>query len=127
MFQAKFIFDNAQTPTIEIPGLQISSIQVPIASIQLDLILRLTENSQGIIANLEYNTDIFAPITITQILKYWEIVLNQVVDNSNVKLQELVDAIAAVDEEQKYLTRIQHKQDIQQKIKTIKRKSINHT
>jgi len=127
LFQAKFIFDNAQTPTIEIPGLQISSIQVPIASIQLDLILRLTENSQGIIANLEYNTDIFAPITITQILKYWEIVLNQVVDNSNVKLQELVDAIAAVDEEQKYLTRIQHKQDIQQKIKTIKRKSINHT
>ncbi|MCC5632724.1 condensation domain-containing protein [Nostoc sphaeroides CHAB 2801] len=126
LFQAKLIFDNTQRSTIEIPGLQISSIQIPKTSTQLDLILRLTENSQGMIANLEYNTDIFAHITITQILKYWEIVLNQVVDNSNVKLKELVDAIAAVDAEQKNLAKVKHKQDIQQKIKTIKRKTLNH-
>jgi amino acid adenylation domain-containing protein len=126
LFQVKFIFDNTQTSTIELPGLTISSIQIPKSSTQLDLILRLIETSQGIIANLEYNTDIFASATITQMLKFWETVLNQAMTNSNTRLQELVDAIAALDKEQKNLAKIQHKQDIQQKIKSIKRKNINH-
>ncbi|WP_071189198.1 non-ribosomal peptide synthetase [Trichormus sp. NMC-1] len=127
LFQAKFIFDNTQTPTLEFPGLTISSIQMAKISTQLDLILRLTETSQGIIANLEYNTDIFTSVTITQMLAFWEIFLNQVVNNSTARLQELVDAIATVDKEQKNLVKIKHKQDTQQKIQTIKRKAINHT
>ncbi|MTJ48119.1 non-ribosomal peptide synthetase [Dolichospermum sp. UHCC 0259] len=127
LFQAKFIFDNTQTPTLELPGLTISSIQIPKSSTQLDLILRLTETSQGIIANLEYNTDIFTSVTITQMLEFWVIFLNQVVNNSTTRLQELVGAIAAVDKKQKNLAKIKHKQDTQQKIKTIKRKTINHT
>ena len=36
-------------------------------------------------------------------LEFWEIVLNKVVNNSTARLQELVDAIAAVDKEQKNL------------------------
>ncbi|MBD2529847.1 amino acid adenylation domain-containing protein [Nostoc flagelliforme FACHB-838] len=126
LFQVKFVFDNTQTQTLKLPDLTISSIEIPKKSTQLDLILRLTETPQGIIANLEYNIDIFTSATITQMLSFWEIVLIQVVNNSTIRLQELVDAIAAVDEEQRNLAKVKHKQDIQQKIKTIKRKTLNH-
>ncbi len=124
LFQVKFIFNNTQTPKLEIPNLTIDSIPISKNTTQIDLMMILGESQQSIVTKLEYSTDIFAPETIAQMLKSWEIILNQIVANPHIKLQELINAIAAAMEEEKQLQKTEHKQNMQQKLKKIKRKTI---
>ncbi|HLP88083.1 MAG TPA: SDR family NAD(P)-dependent oxidoreductase [Nostocaceae cyanobacterium] len=125
LFQVKFIYDNTQTSTLDIPGLTISSIPIPKNSTQIDLLLRLTATPVGMTANLEYNTDIFAAATITRLLKIWEITVQQFVNDPNTKLQDLLNQLATAEAELKNQEKIKYQQGIQQKFKTIKRRTIN--
>jgi len=124
LFQVKCIFNNTQTPQLEIPNLTIDSIPISQNTTQIDLMMILGESQQSIVTKLEYSTDIFAPETIAQMLKSWEIILKQIVANPHIKLQELINVIAASMEAEKQLQKTEHKQNIQQKLKKIKRKAI---
>ncbi|RON52260.1 hypothetical protein BK666_02495 [Pseudomonas frederiksbergensis] len=65
LFQAMLVFGN--TPhdgTLELPGLQLSPLVLPLSTTQTDLTLSLNDDGQTITGQFEYATDLFDASTI---------------------------------------------------------------
>ncbi|MBE9209293.1 condensation protein [Nostoc sp. LEGE 06077] len=125
LFQIKLILENTQTPSLELSNLTIKSLEVEKKTTQLDLLWEIAETEQGIVAVLEYNTDLFFPATINRMLKHFETLLNQIVTKPTAKLNELIELLTVADQEQEFIQSKNIKQEYKLKLKTIKRQVIN--
>ncbi|MBW4611888.1 MAG: condensation protein [Desmonostoc vinosum HA7617-LM4] len=121
LFQVKIILENTQTPDLELSGLTITSLNIQKQTTQLDLLLDLRETPQGIIGAFEYNTDLFNSTTITQMIRHFEILLNQIIAQPTAKLNELLATIEITDQQQQQYQNSKRKQTYQQKLKLLKR------
>jgi amino acid adenylation domain-containing protein len=88
LFQVGFLYE-AQSQPFTLPGLRVEAFDVDEGAAKWDLSLALTDNSQGISAYLEYNTDLFDAATIQRMLGHFEQLLEQIIKNPEVKLSEL--------------------------------------
>lgn len=77
LFQVMFDLQNEQTAHIE--NLEIKSLPVHHSASKFDLSLVYDELKEGLIANIEYNTDLFSDDTIDAMLVHLGILLNQIV------------------------------------------------
>nr|WP_243654735.1 non-ribosomal peptide synthase/polyketide synthase [Nocardia alba] len=67
LFQVMLAFQNTGQTTLELPGLTVSGVELPIDVAKFDLQVVLTENpgeASGIVAELIYATDLFDPATM---------------------------------------------------------------
>jgi amino acid adenylation domain-containing protein/non-ribosomal peptide synthase protein (TIGR01720 family) len=64
LFQVKFVFQNTPNETLELPGLKLSPLGTEPGATQLDLILFMEDNEEGLIGRWQYNTDLFESLTI---------------------------------------------------------------
>ncbi len=80
-FQVMFVLQNAPRARLALPGVTIRSLPTKTGTAKFDLALHMRQLSRGLIANLEYNTDLFDAGTITRMLCHLERLLEEVTTN----------------------------------------------
>ncbi|BAZ54095.1 condensation domain-containing protein [Nostoc sp. NIES-4103] len=127
LFQVKLILENTQTPSLQLSNLTIEPLDFEKKTTQLDLLWEIAETEQGIVAALEYNTDLFYGTTIARMLKHFETVLNQVVAKPTVKLNELIELLTTAEQQQEIMHNKKTKDGYKLKLKKVRRQVINTT
>ncbi|MBC1194194.1 amino acid adenylation domain-containing protein [Microcystis aeruginosa BLCCF158] len=89
LFQVFFTLQNESQETLELPGLTISNFDWENKTTLFDLGLICRETPQGLIAELEYRTDLFEAKTIQGIVKHLEVLLQGIIDNPQQSINTL--------------------------------------
>jgi amino acid adenylation domain-containing protein len=72
LFQVKVVFADAPIPSLRLPGLDMSVIEIETGTTQLDLILFLVDAPDGARGSIEYSTDVFDARTIARMAADYE-------------------------------------------------------
>jgi amino acid adenylation domain-containing protein len=89
LFQAMFALQNSTAADIAVAGLTLSSLKLDRTKSKFDLTLEVEEQTNGLRASFEYNTDLFAPTTIQRMLEHLQNLLTAVVANPDQSLADL--------------------------------------
>lgn len=89
LIQVMFSFTSMAMNTTEFFDLAIEPLEIDRGMTDFDLFLTMFEESQGLRGMLEYDTDLFAPETINQMIEHFEILLESVGSQSTKHLSEL--------------------------------------
>src|SRR5262249_7202220 len=89
LFQVMFILQNAPLPVVEVPGLRFTPVEAESGTAKFDLTLALVETKQGLVGNLEYNTDLFEAATVRRLLGHFRNLLEAAADDPGRRLSEL--------------------------------------
>jgi non-ribosomal peptide synthetase component F len=87
-FQVVFQF-SPPPPTLEIHGLSVELMDVETRTAKFDLTLTLGESAEGLVGNIEYNSDLFDEATITRFIGHYETLLAAAVANPDEKVSAL--------------------------------------
>lgn len=87
LFQVMFIL-NPPTPVLE-SGWNLHPLILNTGTSNMDLMLSLDEQSEGLVGYFEYNSDLFDAATITRMVGHFQTVLAAVVTNPAQKISEL--------------------------------------
>lgn len=122
LFQVKLVLENTQTPSLELPGLTITSLKVENKTVQFDLLLELNETEQGLFGVWEYDTDLFDRGSIARLSNNFATILNKIATHPESKLSELKIIIDEVDNKQHLAREEACQNTIQQKLINVKRR-----
>lgn len=89
IFQTLFALQNAPIGEIQLPGLTVTPIYLDNGGAKFDLSLMLEPSSEGWLAALEYNTDLFTPETAQRILRHYQQLLTAAVTTPDVCINAL--------------------------------------
>lgn len=94
-FQAMFILQNAPQEELDLPDLEVNALPVDHGSAKFDLTLVASEQSGGLDASLEYNTDLFDSETAKRFADSWRCLLEQVASEKSTPLDswEIMTAV----------------------------------
>jgi amino acid adenylation domain-containing protein len=79
IFQVMFSLQNAPEGRLELPGMRITQMEVPVVTAIFDLTLSLQEVGQGIVGRMEYATAQYDRATVERYLGYWRKLLEEMV------------------------------------------------
>ncbi|MEG3972562.1 amino acid adenylation domain-containing protein, partial [Microcoleus sp. T2B6] len=89
LFQVMFALDDALVPSFELPELTVSSYPVEIGIAKFDLTLSMENRTSGLVAEWEYNTDLFDDETIARIARHFQTLLEAIAANPQQPISEL--------------------------------------
>ncbi|HSK81092.1 MAG TPA: amino acid adenylation domain-containing protein, partial [Thermoanaerobaculia bacterium] len=89
LFQVMLVQQNAPGGAVEIPGLTFLPRPAESGTARFDLHLALTDTPSGLLANLEYNRDLFDPATMTRLLGHLRLLAEGAVRDPQARLSEL--------------------------------------
>ncbi len=89
LFQTMFAMQNTPMPTMELPELQISPIEIETCSAKFDITLSIMEENGGLTGIFEYNTDLFREDTIDRWIEQYERVLQSIVVNTHCHIGDI--------------------------------------
>jgi len=89
LFQVWFVLQNAPAGELKLADLTLSQIEVGSGTAKFDLSLSLTEGPDGLKGIMEYDRELFDADTIAGMVGHLEVVLQEVVKNSDSKLLEI--------------------------------------
>ncbi|MEM6404157.1 MAG: amino acid adenylation domain-containing protein, partial [Cyanobacteria bacterium P01_D01_bin.116] len=92
MFQVQneaYQLQNAVNPDLEIPGLSLEQMWSDSGSTKFDMTWHLVERNEGLLAVVEYSTDLFNRDTIARMLGHFQVLLKGIIDNPKQRLSEL--------------------------------------
>jgi amino acid adenylation domain-containing protein/non-ribosomal peptide synthase protein (TIGR01720 family) len=89
LFQVMFVLENSPKQEVQLSGLTLSFLEIPLASANFDLSLSMRETEQGLLAKFEYNTDLFDADTITRMAGHFQTLLWGIVTNQEQPISEL--------------------------------------
>lgn len=97
IFQAMFILQNIPVTATGLSSLRVQSLDILPAIAQFDLTLSLQETPNGLEGHFEYNTDLFAPETISLLSELYRQILTNWIDHPDQRLStiQLPAALAA--------------------------------
>jgi amino acid adenylation domain-containing protein len=124
LFQVKLILQNTPTTALNISGLTFQTLETETKTATFDLLFDIRDTEHGLIGLLKYSTDLFAAKTIARMLKQFEIILSQIVNDPTVKIDELKEILAQVDKQDRLTQEITYQNSLQQKLSNIRRKSV---
>jgi amino acid adenylation domain-containing protein len=122
LVQVVFDFVSHPTPLPQLSGLTLRALPLGEHFGKFDLVLNIEMREQGLEGALQYNTDLFDAATVTRLLKHFDIVLRKVVENRNIRLSALDEALAEADREQQRLERAGFKEMRRKMLKNAKQK-----
>jgi amino acid adenylation domain-containing protein len=115
LYEVMFVLQNTPGSVLETSGLTLRTLEFDSGTSQLDIFLSMSESQEGLTGFLEYNTDIFDSITITQFINNFQTLLANIVANPEQQLSEL-SILTASEQEQLLLkfnqTRADYAQDV---------------
>ena len=88
LFQAMFALQNPPAD-IAVAGLTLSSLKLDRTKSKFDLTLEVDEQTNGLRASFEYNTDLFAPATMQRMLEHFQNLLTAIVAHPDQSLADL--------------------------------------
>ncbi|MEM9486819.1 MAG: amino acid adenylation domain-containing protein, partial [Cyanobacteria bacterium P01_F01_bin.116] len=89
LFQVMVILQNAPSPTLQLPGLTLSGLNLVNTTAKFDLTLIVTEIEDRLQCILEYNTDLFEATTIDRLASHFQTLLMGIVANPDTRLHDL--------------------------------------
>ncbi|HTG34804.1 MAG TPA: amino acid adenylation domain-containing protein [Thermoanaerobaculia bacterium] len=89
LFQVAFVLQNAPQTRFELPGLELSLLDLDTRTAKFDLTLHLTEERQGLRGLLEYNTDLFDEATVARAAGHLERLVAAAVRDPDLSIWEL--------------------------------------
>ena len=88
-------------PTMNSGGLVLESFPLEHRSASLDLVMLVVESTQSLSISIRYNAELFDDVTIVRFGKYFETLLEHVVEQPDVRLSALAEVLAATDSEER--------------------------
>ncbi|MBE9029045.1 amino acid adenylation domain-containing protein [filamentous cyanobacterium LEGE 11480] len=79
LFQVMFVWQNALSKTLELPGIQLEALPVDWKIAKFDLTLSMSETDTELSGAFSYNCDLFKPATIERLVGHFQILLNAIV------------------------------------------------
>jgi non-ribosomal peptide synthetase component F len=89
LFQVMFAFQNIPRQGLDLTGLTASPVEVPNETAKYDISLYMWDEPKGLVARLEYNTDLFDDASIRRMLGRFETLLEAIVDNPEERISDL--------------------------------------
>lgn len=89
LVQVAFVLQNASNQEVRLPGLSLSWIEATTETAKFDLTLSIDELESGLVASMEYSTDLFEGATITRLLAHYRNLLEAIAANPGLRLSEL--------------------------------------
>jgi amino acid adenylation domain-containing protein len=71
LFQVKFILENTPPPMPDLPGLDLSRLNVGTETAKLDLLMNVVDNGDRLTGAIEYRADLFDANTIRRLVDHW--------------------------------------------------------
>ena len=79
LFQVMFVLHNTpETAELKLPDLTLSYIPLDTQTTRFDLSLDMVETTEGLLGNLEYNTELFKPTTIQRMVGHFQTLLEAI-------------------------------------------------
>jgi amino acid adenylation domain-containing protein len=75
IFQVAFVLQNAPMPAVESPGMTMTGVEIPSVVSKFEMTLSAYEGRDGLVAALEYATDLFDDTTAARLLGHYETLL----------------------------------------------------
>ena len=88
-FQTMFVFQNAPQSAIELPGLELSEIEIGLGATKFDVKITATKTKGMIRGNMEYRADLFRESSMRTLLERWERLLAEIVLYPHKKVRDL--------------------------------------
>jgi amino acid adenylation domain-containing protein len=89
LFQVMFALQNTPLPTLELPGLSLTLVDVDNGMAKFDLTLDLAETADGLRGWFEYSTDLFDAATVSRMAEHLQTLLTGIVTDPDQKLGDL--------------------------------------
>src|SRR6185503_7315590 len=89
LFQVTFAFQEDRKSTRNLPGLELSWLEVDRGSAKFDLALFVSETDEGLSCLIEYDTDLFQEVAVRRMLGHFENLLQSVVADAGRRIGEL--------------------------------------
>ncbi|MGI9292331.1 MAG: amino acid adenylation domain-containing protein, partial [Gammaproteobacteria bacterium] len=89
VFQVQFMLQNAPASGEPLEGLEISAVEFEYGTAKFDLTLATGETPDGLMAEIEFATDLFDAVTIERMLEHYDRLLQAIVSNPAVAVGEL--------------------------------------
>ena len=89
LFQAMLVLNNAPVGKLLLPGLEMELIEFENKTSKFDLIFNFTEDNGLLETRIEYNTDVYAAVSIEQMITVFNVLMDQVLDHPTVSINEL--------------------------------------
>ncbi len=87
--QVMFVLQNVATAPLDLPGLTVELLPVESGIARFDLTLTMQEGEQDVQGVLEYNLDLFEPITIERLARHFQMVLEAMVTQPQQHLRDV--------------------------------------
>jgi amino acid adenylation domain-containing protein len=89
LVQVMIALQPSPSSVTELPGLTARPVEVDCGTAKFELTLSLQDTEQGLLAAVEYNSDLFARDTITRMLGHFQILLESIIANPEQRLDAL--------------------------------------
>ncbi|HEY0737984.1 MAG TPA: amino acid adenylation domain-containing protein [Herpetosiphonaceae bacterium] len=89
LFQVMLALQNAPSEALKLPGLMFEPIAVGSGTAKFDLMVLMTEDADGLMGSLEYNTDLFDHDTMTRLIDHYHTLLDGIVAHPEARLADL--------------------------------------
>ncbi|MEP0858568.1 amino acid adenylation domain-containing protein [Trichocoleus sp. DQ-U1] len=89
LFQVLFALRNVPTQTLELPGVTLSLEEMESQTARFDLVLNLSQESEGLTGVFEYNKDLFDASTVQRMAGHFQTLLESIVFNSDRSISTL--------------------------------------
>src|SRR5262249_37026457 len=89
LFQVMFVLQNAPMSSLELPELTIKQLERESRTTKFDLTISMMESKQGLIGEIEYNSDLFEAATIARMIEHYQVLLENIVTNPSTPINEL--------------------------------------
>jgi len=127
LFQVKMALQNTPAEEVSLPGLEFSQMGAATGAAKFDLLLNLQDTSQGLIAELQYNIDLFEERTPIRMLKRFHTLLERIVERPDARLQELAESLVEEDEREQLEQKSEIESLLLRRLKDAKRRTIRET
>ena len=89
LFQVMFVLQNNPSPSIDLPSLKLTSIEVESPTAKFDLTMMVEETGPELVVAFEYSTDLFDAVTIRRMLCHFRTLLEGIVVDPRKRVDEL--------------------------------------
>jgi amino acid adenylation domain-containing protein len=89
LVQAVLVLQNAPRGALELPGLTLRPLELPVVTAKFDFGLAVTEAGGELVCQLEYATDLFDRTTVTRLAGYFERLLAGFMEQPERRLSDL--------------------------------------
>ncbi len=124
LYQAWFVWQMAPIPTMALPQLVMSHIEMDLQATKFDLALNLAEGPDGVAGSFEYDRGLFEPTTIASLAGVFESVLDEAVKDPDFRLDFLKDKTIKIENPWMRWGR-DYESTLHNKLKTVRRRILS--